>query len=159
MKHSNRWSKTLSRIQREFNNFINNVVTFNEIIYDFISIQTMNWFIRTFILRNFFAKKFFLKNNRKIVRTKVSNAISFSQMQIKFHYDRKYQFFFQKKKFRVNSITSRLQNRDYRHYWKKVQRAIRRLVQNFEKNRSFNLSIELNWSFRVVKKSILKSIL
>ena len=96
LKHSNRWSKTLSRIQREFNNFINNVVTFNEIIYDFISIQTMNLFIHTFILRNFFAKKFSLKNNRKIIRTKILNAISFDQMQIKFHYDRKYQFFFMK---------------------------------------------------------------
>ena len=121
LNHSNRWSKTLSRIQREFNNFINNVVTFNEIIYDFISIQTMNLFTHTSILSNFFAKKLSLKNNRKIIRTKVSNAISFEQMQIKFYYDRKHQFFFMKKKrFRVHSITSWLQNRDYRHYWQKV---------------------------------------
>ena len=90
--------KTLSRIQRKFNNFINNVVTFNEIIYDFFFVQIMNLFDNNNI-RNFFAKKLSLKNNRKIIRTKISNAISFDQMQIKFYYDRKYQFLFIKKKF------------------------------------------------------------
>ena len=89
LNYSNRWSKTLSCIQWKFNNFIN-VVTFNEIIYDFASIQTMNLFTYTLILSNFFAIRFSLKNNRKIIRTKISNVISFEQMQIKFYYDRKY---------------------------------------------------------------------
>ena len=41
-------------------------------------------------MRNFIAKEFSLKDNRKIIRTKISNTISFDQMQIKFYYDRKH---------------------------------------------------------------------
>ena len=44
MKNEIEWSKIFSRIQRHFNNFISIVIdkTFNEIFYDFTSIQAFD---------------------------------------------------------------------------------------------------------------------
>ena len=81
----------LSRIQRDFNNFINNDFSSNEIIYDFTSIQIMN-------LKKFFAifVDIFFKNKRLIIRQKINDAIIFDQMNVKFHYDKKHESLFMK---------------------------------------------------------------
>ena len=103
LKHFNRWLKILSRIRRDFNNFINVNIdcSFNEIIYDFSSITTMNlWksFSNQSISVVVVVDNLFLKNNRLITRLKIVDVIVFDQMNVKFHYDRKHQSMFMKQK-------------------------------------------------------------
>ena len=98
LKHSNRWFEILLIIRRDFNNVKNNTInhSFNEIAYDFI-------FVQSFDLKFFFTNLFF-KNNRFIIRLNAANAIVFDQMNVKFHYDRKHQSLFMKKKTNTHSF-------------------------------------------------------
>ena len=92
LKHSNRWSKILSRLQRDFNN-VTIVIdkSFNEISYNFTSIQFLNLFLQKIFDLS-------LKNNRLIIRLKTFDVIVFEQMNVKFHYDKKHQSLFIKSK-------------------------------------------------------------
>ena len=91
MKHLKQWSKMLSRLQRDFNNFISNDITFNEIAYDFISIQAIA-LMKSFADDNDLSRK----NRRMIARAKIFDAIVFAQMNIKHQYDDKHQSLFMK---------------------------------------------------------------
>ena len=81
------WLKALFRFHRNFNN--NNNSTFNEIVYNFISMQTFN-------LMKFFAKndEFSLKNRRFIARLKIFDVMIFTQMNVKHYYNEKNQLLF-----------------------------------------------------------------
>ena len=83
----------MSRLQRDFNN-VTIIIdkSFNEIFYDFTSIQSLNFFLQK-IFTNLS-----LKNNRLITRSKTFDVIVFDQMNVKFHYNRKYQSLFMKSK-------------------------------------------------------------
>ena len=91
MKHLKQWSEMLSRLQRDFNNSTSNDITFNEIAYDFISIQTID-------LTKSFAKNddFNLKNHLMIARAKIFDVIIFAQMNVKHQYNDEYQSLFMK---------------------------------------------------------------
>ena len=94
----------LSIIKRDFNNVKNNITnhSFNEITYEFTSIQTLD------LKKNF--TNLFFKNNRMIIRFDAIDAIVFDQINVKFHYDKKHQFLFMKKKrLRIYSFSQKLQ--------------------------------------------------
>ena len=82
----------MSRLQRDFNN-VTIVIdkSFNEIFYDFTSIQFLD-----LLLQKIFDLS--LKNNRLITRLKTFDVIVFEQMNVKFHYDKKHQSLFMKTK-------------------------------------------------------------
>ena len=87
LKHSNRWFEILSRFQRDFNNAIISVDKFfNEIVYDFTSVQTLNLpFLQSM------TDDLSLKKRRLIIKHEIIDVIAFEQMNAKFHYDRKHQ--------------------------------------------------------------------
>ena len=66
------WSKTFSQLQRNFNNNENS--TFNEIVYDFISVQVLNLLKFSAIIDN---DNLSLKNHRFIARFEAFNVIAF----------------------------------------------------------------------------------
>ena len=82
----------MSRLQRDFNN-VTIVIdkSFNEISYNFTSIQFLNLFLQKIFDLS-------LKNNRLIIRLKTFDVIVFEQMNVKFHYDKKHQSLFIKSK-------------------------------------------------------------
>ena len=137
LKHFNRWSKILSRIQRDFNNFVNIDFSLNEIVYEFTSIQIMN-LIKSIVVINDFS----LTNNRFIIKSKVVDVIIFDQMNAKFHYDRKHKLMFMKqddyallKLHKSYNISSTNFNRKYNQQFvdfflitKKIKRLIYRLT-------------------------------
>ena len=91
MKHLKQWSKMLSRLQRDFNNSTSNDITFNEIAYDFISVQAID------LMKSFADDDdLSLKNRRMIARAKIFDAIVFAQMNVKHQYDDKHQSLFMK---------------------------------------------------------------
>ena len=83
----------MSRLQRNFNN-VTIIIdkSLNEIFYDFTSIQSLNLFLQKIFINLSF------KNNRLITRLKTFDVIVFDQINVKFHYDRKYQSLFIKSK-------------------------------------------------------------
>lgn len=104
MSYSNQWLKVLLRLQRDFNNFVHSIEhSFNEIAYDFISMQVIN-LQKTFTIsmkamrfsiktkNNVIETSLILKNRRLIVRQEISNVIVFEQMKTKHWYDFKHQF-------------------------------------------------------------------
>ena len=78
--------KTFARFHKNFNNIDN--FTFNEMIYDFISMQTLNLMKFSTIIELSF------KNFRFIVCIKVFDVIVFAQMNVKYYYDEKHQLLF-----------------------------------------------------------------
>ena len=142
LKYFNRWSAILSRIRRDFNNFINSEFFLNEIVYEFSSIQAMNlWKFFTNQSAFVVVDNFSLKNNRLITRQKIVDIIIFAQMNVKFHYDRKHQFMFMKqedyaliklhKKYNISSIINRKYNQQFVKFFlitKKIERFAYRFV-------------------------------
>ena len=126
----------LSRIQRDFNNFISNEFSSNEIAYDFTSIQIMN-------LRKSFAASVDIsfKNRRLITRQKVSDAIAFDQMNVKFHYDRKHESLFMKideqalirlhKSYNISFFINRKYDQQYVRFFI-ITKKIERLIYRFD---------------------------
>ena len=104
------WFKILFKLQRHFNNFHFVIIhkTFNETLYEFISLQFLNILrqLLTFDIiddlkfffaihsRKFFAKKIF--NVVARVRFEMIDVIAFAQMISKYYYDCKHQFLFMK---------------------------------------------------------------
>ena len=85
---SKQWSKTLFCFHRSFNNSDNS--TFNEAVYDFISVQTFN------LMKPFADDEFFLNDHRFIARLKIFDVMIFAQMNVKYYYEKKHQSFFMK---------------------------------------------------------------
>ena len=83
------WFDLMLKLQRVFNNNVVNINhTFNEIVYDFISTQSNLIFLQQF------AKLIVVVDLRvaqRIVRTKINDVITLSQMYFKLKYDRKHQ--------------------------------------------------------------------
>ena len=91
LNFSKQWSKTLLCLQRDFNNNENS--TFNEIVYDFISMQVLNLLKSSTITDD---DDLSLKNRRFIARFEAFDVIAFAQMNAKHYYDEKHQFLFMK---------------------------------------------------------------
>ena len=101
MKNFVDWSNVLFVIQRHFNNHRSIVIdkTFNEIVYDFTSMQFFS--LRKFVdaKQSIMKWKLFTKTSFSFfarVKIEIVDFIAFAQMQIKHHYDRKYQFLYMK---------------------------------------------------------------
>ena len=79
-------------MQRDFNNSINIDRFSNEIVYKFISIQTIDLTKLVVIF------EFSFKKRRFITRQNVNDVITFDQMNAKFHCNKKHEFMFMKQK-------------------------------------------------------------
>ena len=81
----------MSRLQRKFNN--NDDLTFNKIIYKFISIQVFDLVKSS---TNIDENNLSLKNRRFIARFKAFDTIAFVQINVKHYYNEKHQSLFMK---------------------------------------------------------------
>ena len=151
LKHSNRWFEILSRLQRDFNNAITNVdKSFNEIVYDFTSVQTLN-----LSSLQSMTDDLSLKERRLIIKHEIIDVIVFEQMNVKFHYDRKHQSLNMKsndyvllrfhKKYNISSIISKKIDQQYVDSFliiEKIDNLIYRLIisNNWRINLIFNVA-------------------
>ena len=81
LNNSADWLMIIFKIQRDINNLLIVVIekTFNEIVYEFIFIQSMDLLL------------FFVKSLSQIIRIKTIDVIAFDQINFKFYYDWKRQ--------------------------------------------------------------------
>jgi hypothetical protein len=92
MKNSKQWSFCLSTIQSHMNKSTCSLDKIsNEIVYDFISIQSFD-----FTTSNQTTSFVFTQDNQIRIRKKIFDVITWSQLQIKQNYDRKHQSLFMK---------------------------------------------------------------
>jgi hypothetical protein len=80
MKNSREWSQCLSILQSQLNNFvILTEKTSNEIVYEFISVQWTDLTLFNELI------------NQTHIRKEVADVLTWTQLQMKRHYDRKHQ--------------------------------------------------------------------
>ena len=143
------WFDLMLKLQRVFNNNVVNIDhTFNEIVYDFISTQSNLISLQQFAK---FIVVVDLRVAQRIVRAKINDVITLSQMYFKLKYDRKHQSLYM----RVDdwvffSITQEIQNFNNNTFEKKVVTTVCRLISNHKKNRSINLSFRY---FRILTRA------
>ena len=137
----------MSRFQRDFNNAITNVDKFfNEIVYDFTSMQILNLsFLQSM------TNDLSLKKRRLIIKHEIIDVIVFEQMNAKFHYDRKHQSFYMKssdyafiqlhKKYNILSIISKKIDQQYVDSFLIIEKM---------NNLTYRLTISDNWRINFI---------